>query len=125
MRLLFDVSPLSHPRSGIGTYIRGSLAGLVEAAAGRHEIVAFAPTSPQGRRTIPRVLAGIPVELRLTTLPFAHAWRTAWSVLARPAAERFFGRFDALHFTDWVVPPQAGGVRATTLHDLVPHHFPE
>ena len=125
MRLLFDVSPLSHPRSGIGNYIRGSLAGLVEAAAGRHEIVAFAPTSPQGRRTIPRVLAGIPVELRLTTLPFAHAWRTAWSVVGRPAAERFFGRFDALHFTDWLVAPQARGVRATTIHDLVPHHFPQ
>ncbi len=57
-------------------------------------------------------------------LPFAHAVRTAWSMLGRPAAERFVGRFDALHFTDWMYPPQRGGVRATTIHDLVPLRFP-
>ena len=44
MRIAFDVSPLSHPRTGIGNYVRGSLAGLAEAAAGTHELVAFAPT---------------------------------------------------------------------------------
>jgi glycosyltransferase involved in cell wall biosynthesis len=125
VRIVFDVSPLSHPRTGVGNYIRGSLAGLVEAAGGRHEILAFAPTSPAGRRAIPEALAGIPVELRLTTLPFAHAWRTAWSRLGRPALERFAGRFDVLHFSDWMYPPQRAGVRATTIHDLVPLRFPE
>src|SRR5207253_7964787 len=30
-----------------------------------------------------------------------------------------------LHFTDWMYPPQRGGVRATTIHDLVPLHHPE
>ena len=29
MRIVFDVSPLSHPLTGVGNYIRGSLAGLV------------------------------------------------------------------------------------------------
>ena len=52
MRIAFDVSPLSHPRTGVGNYIRGSLAGLVAAAEGGHEIVPFAPTSPQGKRRI-------------------------------------------------------------------------
>ena len=125
MRIVFDVSPLSHPRAGIGNYIRGSLAGLAEAAGGRHEIVAFAPTSPAGKRAIPEALADLPVDLRLRVLPFAHAWRTAWSRLGRPALERFLGRFDVLHFSDWMYPPQAGGVRATTIHDLVPIRFPE
>ena len=59
------------------------------------------------------------------TLPFAHAWRTAWSVAGRPAAERWLGSFDALHYTDWMYPPQRAGVRATTIHDLVPLHHPE
>lgn len=125
MRIAFDVSPLSHPRSGIGNYLRGSLAGLAEAAAGEHEIVAFAPTSAQGLRAIPAALAGIPVELRLRFLPFAHAWRQAWSRLGRPAVERFLGPIDVLHFSDWMYPPQAGGVRATTIHDLVPLRFPQ
>lgn len=126
MRIAFDVSPLSHERTGVNNYIRGSLAGLAEVARERgDDVVAFAPTSPAGRRIIPEALAGIDVELRLLPLPFAHVWRTAWSVAKRPAAERWLGRFDALHFTDWMYPPQARGVRATTIHDLVPVHFPE
>lgn len=125
MRIAFDVSPLSHPLLGIGNYMRGSLAGLVEAAAGRHEIVAFAPTSIRGPKRIRSALAGIDIEVRTWPLPFSHAVRTAWSALGRPASERLLGAFDALHFSDWMYPPQRAGVRATTIHDLVPLHHPE
>ncbi len=125
MRIAFDVSPLSHERTGVNNYIRGSLQGLAAAAqrAG-DEIVAFAPTSPAGRRVIPEVLSGMPVELRLKTLPGAHAWRTAWSRAGWPPVERWLGDVDVLHFTDWMYPPQRSGLRATTIHDLVPLHFP-
>ena len=125
MRIVYDVSPLSHPLTGVGNYVRGALAGLVEAAAGAHEIVAFAPTSPAGRKAIPRALDGIDVELRLVPLPLSQRWRDAWSRLGRPALERFLGGFDVFHYSDWMYPPQAGGVRATTVHDLVPLRFPE
>jgi glycosyltransferase involved in cell wall biosynthesis len=125
MRIVFDVSPLSHPRAGIGRYLRGSLAGLAEAAAGEHEIVPFAPTSARGLEAIPAALAGIPVEPRLRLLPFAHVCRQAWSRVGWPPAERFLGRFDVLHYSDWMYPPQRGGLRATTVHDLVPMRFPE
>jgi glycosyltransferase involved in cell wall biosynthesis len=125
LRIAFDVSPLSHPRTGINTYIRGSLAGLAAAAGGKHEIVAFAPTSPRGVRAIPAALEGLGLDVRVRLLPFAHYWRQAWSRLGRPAAERFLGGFDVLHFSDWMFPPQRAGVRATTVHDLVPLRFPE
>jgi glycosyltransferase involved in cell wall biosynthesis len=125
VRIAFDVSPLSHPLLGIGNYIRGSLAGLVEAAAGLHEIVAFAPTSIRGPGRIRAALGGIDVEVRTWPLPFSHAVRTAWSGLGRPEAERLLGGFDVLHFSDWMYPPQRAGVRATTIHDLVPLHHPE
>ena len=124
MRIAFDVSPLSHPLAGIGNYLRGSLAGLAEAAGDRHEIVAFAPTSPSGRTTIPAALDGIDVELRLWPLLPSHAIRTAWSRLGHPAVERLLGRVDVLHYSDWMYPPQRGGVRATTIHDLVPLRYP-
>ncbi len=124
MRIAFDVSPLSHPLLGIGNYIQGSLGGLVEAAAGSHEIVAFAPTSIRGPERIRAALAGIDVEVRTWPLPFSHAVRTAWSRLGHPSAERLLGRFDVLHFSDWMYPPQRAGVRATTIHDLVPLHHP-
>lgn len=125
MRIAFDVSPLSHPLLGIGNYIQGSLAGLVEASEARHEIVAFAPTSIRGPERIRAALAGIDVEVRAWPLPYSHAIRTAWSGVGHPAAERLLGRFDVLHFSDWMYPPQRGGVRATTIHDLVPLHHPE
>ena len=125
MRIAFDVSPLSHPLLGIGNYIQGSLGGLAQASAGRHEIVAFAPTSIRGPARIRAALAGIDVELRTWPLPASHATRTAWSAVGRPAAERLLGSFDVLHFSDWMYPPQRSGVRATTIHDLVPLHHPE
>jgi glycosyltransferase involved in cell wall biosynthesis len=125
VRIAFDVSPLSHQLLGIGNYMQGSLGGLVEAAEGRHEIVAFAPTSLRGPDRIRAALAGIDVELRTWRLPWSHAVRTAWSRLGRPPAERILGSFDALHFSDWMYPPQRSGVRATTIHDLVPLHHPE
>ena len=125
VRIAFDVSPFSHPLLGIGNYMQGSLGGLVDAAGGEHEIVAFAPTSIRGPERIRAALAGIDVELRTWPLPFSHAVRTAWSRLGLPASERLLGAFDALHFSDWMYPPQRAGVRATTIHDLVPLHHPE
>jgi glycosyltransferase involved in cell wall biosynthesis len=125
VRIAFDVTPLSHQRTGVGNYIRGSLAGLLDAAGDEHEILAFAPTSSTGAAMIEAALDGIPVGRRVRTLPFAHAWRTAWSRLGWPPAERFLGRFDVLHFADWMYPPQRAGVRATMVHDLVPLRFPE
>ena len=62
MRIVVDVSPLSHPRTGIGNYIRGMLRGLVE--AGAEDVVAFAPASERGARNIEASLNGVPIERR-------------------------------------------------------------
>ena len=123
MRIVLDVSPLARPRTGIGNYIRGMVAGLAEAAAGEHELVAFGPSGPRGRERIEEALAGLDVEMRTPLIP--HALRTAWSRRGRPVVERLVGRLDVFHFSDWMYPAQRGGLRATTVHDLVPLRFPE
>ena len=125
MRIVFDVSPLSHQRTGVGNYVRGSLQGVVEAAAGGHEVVAFAPASLRGRREIQASLKGVDVRRRLPVVPAAHALRTLWSRLGAPPAELVVGALDVLHFSDWMYPPQRNGVRSTMVHDLVPLHHPE
>ena len=122
MRIVVDVAPLSHPRTGVGNYIRGSLRGLVEAGA---DVVAFAPASASGRRLIEESLEGIDLERRIPVVPAAHAVRTAWSRIGRPPVERFVGALDVFHFGDWMYPPQRGGIRSTMIHDLVPLHFPD
>jgi glycosyltransferase involved in cell wall biosynthesis len=122
VRIVVDVAPLSHPRSGVGNYIRGSLLGLAQTD---NEIVAFAPATAGGKRLIEASLDGIAVERRVPTVPAAHALRTLWSRLGRPPLERFVGRLDVFHFSDWMYPPQHGGLRSTMIHDLVPLHHPE
>jgi glycosyltransferase involved in cell wall biosynthesis len=123
VRIVVDVAPLQHPRTGVGNYIRGSLRGLAE--AGGHELLAFAPVSAAGRLEVERALEGIEVERRLPVFPAAHAVRVAWSRLGRPAVERLAGELDVLHFGDWWYPPQRAGTRSTMVHDLVPLHHPE
>jgi glycosyltransferase involved in cell wall biosynthesis len=125
VRIAYDVTPLSHPRTGVGNYILGALKGMVEAANGSHELVAFGPVSIRGRRLLDATLADLPVERRISTVPFGHAVRTAWSRLGRPPAERLLGNMDVLHFTDWMVPPGRPRVRATMIHDLGPLRYPE
>ena len=123
MRIVLDVSPLARPRTGIGNYIRGMVAGLTEAGSGEHELVAFGPSGPRGRQRIREALGELPVDLRLPLLP--HVVRTAWSRAGRVPVERVVGKLDVFHFSDWMYPPQRAGVRATTVHDLVPLRFPE
>jgi glycosyltransferase involved in cell wall biosynthesis len=125
VRIAYDVTPLSHPRTGVGNYILGALKGMVAAGDGAHELVAFGPVSIRGRKLVEESLVGLDVERRLLTVPFAHAARRAWGSLGRPPAERFVGPFDVLHFTDWMIPPQRSGARATMIHDLGPLRFPE
>jgi glycosyltransferase involved in cell wall biosynthesis len=124
VRIAYDVTPLSHPRTGVGNYILGALKGMLEATGG-HELVAFGPVSIRGRGLLDAALESLHLERRIVTVPFAHATRRAWGVLGRPAAERFLGSFDVLHFTDWMRPPQRTGLRATMIHDLGPLRYPE
>jgi glycosyltransferase involved in cell wall biosynthesis len=123
VRIVVDVAPLSHPRTGVGNYIRGSLLGLAE--VGGHEVVAFSPASARGKQQIEAALEGIGVARRLPRAPAAHLLRTAWSKLGAPPVERALGPFDVFHFSDWWYPPQRGGLRSTMIHDLVPLHHPE
>jgi alpha-1,3-rhamnosyl/mannosyltransferase len=125
VRIVVDVSPLSHQRTGVGNYVRGSLAGMAEVLDEADELVAFAPASPAGKREIERALRGLTLEWRLPVIPGAHAVRTVWSRLGRPPAERFVGAFDVFHFSDWMYPPQSRGIRSTMIHDLVPIRFPQ
>ena len=126
MRIVLDVTPLSHPRTGVGNYILGSLRGMAEAAGGEHELVAFAAASIRSRRRVEEALDGVDVERRIVTLPpSANLWRTLWSRAGLPPVERLAGALDVFHFSDWMYPRQHGGLRTTMIHDLIPLRFPD
>jgi glycosyltransferase involved in cell wall biosynthesis len=124
VRIVVDVTPLALPRTGIGNYVRGMLRGLTEAGP-EHDVVAFSAVAPPGKRRIQEALERIPVQRRLVVVPpKSHWWRTAWSRLGRGPVEWLAGPLDVFHFSDWMYPPQRGGIRATTIHDLVPLRHP-
>jgi glycosyltransferase involved in cell wall biosynthesis len=126
VRVVLDVTPLFRPRTGIGNYLHGLIRGLVEVRRDGDELVAFAIMGPRRKPIVERALEGVELERRLIIVPpSAHMWRTLWSKLGRFPVERLVGRFDAFHFSDWMFPPQRGGVRATTVYDVIPIHFPE
>ena len=125
MRIAYDVTPLSHPRTGVGNYILGTLKGMVAAGGAEHELVPFGPVSVRGRKLVDESLKGLDVDHRLLMVIPAHPARRMWGALGRPWAERFLGSFDVMHFTDWMLPPQRTGLRATMIHDLGPLRFPE
>jgi glycosyltransferase involved in cell wall biosynthesis len=126
VRLVFDVTPLSHPLTGIGNYMLGMLGGIAEASEGRHELVFFAPTGPQNAQRVRSALDGIHGETKIVFFPPpSNLWRKFWSRLQRVPVERFVGPLDAFHLSDWMYPPQRGGLRTTTVHDLGPIHHPE
>ena len=125
MRLVFDVTPLSVPATGIGKYLLGTVAGIAR-RPGDHEVVGVALAGEQGLREVAAALDGIAVDLRLVPLPRPQSvWRRTWSALGRPGLERLVGSLDVLHLSDWWHPPQRGGLRSITLYDLVPLRFPE
>jgi glycosyltransferase involved in cell wall biosynthesis len=125
VRVVVDVTPLAMPRTGIGNYVLGMLRGLTEAGP-EHEIVAFSAVASPGKRRIEAALDGVPVDRRLVLVPpKSHYWRTAWSRVGRGPVEWLVGALDVFHFSDWMYPPQRDGVRATTIHDLVPLRHPD
>jgi glycosyltransferase involved in cell wall biosynthesis len=126
VRIVIDVTPLSHPRTGIGNYMLGMLGGLAEAAGERHELVFFAPTGPRNVARLRRALEGIPGKRQMVVvLPPSNVWRKLWSRTQRFPVEWFAEALDVFHFSDWMYPPQRGGLRTTTIHDLLPLHHPE
>jgi glycosyltransferase involved in cell wall biosynthesis len=126
VRIVVDVSPLGLRRTGIGNYLLGMLRGLSETADAEDELVAFAIAGPRRKPMIERALEGLPIDRRVLLVPpSAHTWRTAWSRLGRPPVEWLAGSLDVFHFSDWMYPRQRAGVRATTIYDLIPLHFPE
>ena len=128
VRIVFDVCPLSHPAHRSRQLHPRLTRGLCSRRPrAQHEIVAFGPTSLRGPGRIRSALDGLDVE--------SACWAAAGVACAADRLEHRRGRpvggavsragSTSLHFSDWMYPPQRGGVRSTMIHDLVPVRFPD
>ncbi len=106
VQVAIDAGPLHGPRTGVGNSVAWTLDAL-DAAAPRHQV------------TIQRYVLSMRAELddgeRRLPVPatFAHRW---WAGHSGPAMDRWLGRPDVVHGTNYVVPP-ARVPRIVTVHD--------
>jgi glycosyltransferase involved in cell wall biosynthesis len=122
MRVVWDVTGLALPATGIGRYVIGAIHG-VALARPDWEIVAVAVERDPGIESVRRQLASAPANVSV------HARTTSAAVFERrlagglrwPAAERYAGgSFDAFIPSDWFQPRQRGGARLAIIYDLIP-----
>lgn len=118
MRIALDGTPLLGPTTGVGTYVRGLVAGLIE--------LGHAPT------LVPFTLRGgarpgdLPAGVRWRRLPVsARGLQAAWARVDLPPVELFAGRVDVFHATNFVAPPAIRAGTVVTVHDLTFDRFPQ
>src|SRR5215218_3171686 len=119
MRLALDGTPLLGPRSGIGEVV----SGIITELAGRPdlEVVAYALTL-RGRNDL---AAAVPPGVHAASRNFpARLVRQAWLRCEYPRVERWTGRVDVVHATNYVAPPTKAG-EVVSVYDLGFVRYPE
>jgi glycosyltransferase involved in cell wall biosynthesis len=107
-------------RTGVGAFAFHALEAL--SARSELELRAFALTW-RGRGELTTLL---PKGVRRMRRPMvARPLRMAWQRMDAPVIERWTGRIDVVHGTNFVVPPSRRAARVVTVHDLTPVRFPE
>jgi glycosyltransferase involved in cell wall biosynthesis len=134
MLVAYDVAPLKLPRTGVGHYAATLLDHLISLDPDL-EFRFFSLTAvPDSRIDVPqsqsaatrngetslsqRLVGKLPRSLRRTAL-------TAWTMAGRPAAEKFVGRADVIHGTNFWIPPISHRYGIVTIHDLTFWLYPE
>ena len=119
MRLALDGTPLLGPRSGIGEVVAGILPEL--ATRPELEVVAYAITF-RGRNELD---IAVPPGVRSATRRApARLVRKAWLRSEHPKIERWTGRVDVVHATNYVAPPTKAA-EVVAVYDLGFLRYPE
>ena len=126
MRIAYDVTPLSHPRTGVGNYILGALKGMV-GGGGRLARARRLRPGQHPRAEAARLGAGGPPGRAAHRDRAVRPCRTDGLESAGTAAGGTLPRRLRTCCTsrDWMVPPGRPRVRATMIHDLGPLRYPE
>ncbi|MSQ27725.1 MAG: glycosyltransferase family 1 protein [Dehalococcoidia bacterium] len=114
MRIGIDCTAAVAEGAGIGRFTR-ELVGALLARTGDDRYVLLGPC---GSRPLEGMVMGGNAEWR--TLPFSSRMASIlWHRLHLPlSVERFTGRLDVFHATDYTLPPLSKAAGAVTIHDL-------
>jgi glycosyltransferase involved in cell wall biosynthesis len=119
MRLALDGTPLLGPRSGVGEVVSGTLLEL--ARRPDLEVIAYGLTL-RGRKDL---AAAVPPGVHAASRTFpARLVRQLWLRTEFPRVERWTGRIDVVHATNYVGPPTKAG-EVVSVYDLGFVRYPE
>jgi glycosyltransferase involved in cell wall biosynthesis len=120
VRIAYDAAPLLNPRTGVGHYAAALLDAML-AADPDLEVCLFAV----GRQPAPATTPGDGrATLRRWPLP-ARLVVGAWELTRHPRGEVLVGRVDAVHGTNFWIPPLRRRNGVVTVHDLTFLLYPE
>ena len=120
IRVAIDATPLLGERTGVGAFADGAIEAINRLDS--VELVAFAITW-RGRGGLGDV---VPPGVRIPPLPMvARPLHSAWSRFDGPVIEWWTGRVDAVHGTNFVVPPAHKAAEVVSVHDLTMIRYPE
>ncbi|WP_217640519.1 glycosyltransferase family 4 protein [Blastococcus tunisiensis] len=113
-----DGTPLLGTATGVGTYVRGLLAGLADLG---HRPRAVPFTLRAGGRP-----DGLPSAVTWRHVPApARLLQAAWARTPLPPVEVFAGNVDVFHATNFVAPPSLRARSVVTVHDLTYLRHPQ
>jgi glycosyltransferase involved in cell wall biosynthesis len=120
LRVALDATPLLGTPTGVGVFCLGALRAL--GARRDLDVRAFAVSwrRREGIRSL------VPPNVTATQRPMpARPLHALWARYQQPSIERFIGRVDVVHGTNFVVPPTGSAGAVVSVHDLTPLHHPE
>ena len=116
-----DYQPAVAQGAGIGRYTGALARALVPRLAPEETLRVF--YCDFHRRALSPPVPG--AETRAFRLVPGAALQKAWTLLGAPAFDRFSGRADVFHFTNFVSRPVRSGRTVLTVHDMSFERFPE
>lgn len=116
-----DYQPAVAQGAGIGRYTRDLARALVPLLVPEERLRVF--YCDFHRRAVSPPVPG--AETRAFRLVPGAVMQKAWTRLGAPAFDRFSGRADVFHFTNFVSRPVRSGSTVLTVHDMSFERFPE
>jgi glycosyltransferase involved in cell wall biosynthesis len=120
LRVALDATPLLGTPTGVGVFCLNALRAL----GARRDLDVRAFAVSWRRRAGIRLLLPPNVTARQRPMP-ARPLHALWARYPQPSIERFIGRVDIVHGTNFVVPPTGSAGAVVSVHDLTPLHHPE
>lgn len=125
MKIGIDISQIAYEGSGVGAFIKNSLAALLKVDKKNEYILFFSSL----RREFPVFEFQLPLEnanVHVKTFKFPPTLLDiVWNKLHVLPIEWLIGDVDVFISSDWTQPPTKKAKKATILYDLIVYKYPQ